>query len=225
MEVGGHARWRRYRDDSGNLTRMTTEHSGSWKWEGHEGWLTDTVSGLYTMDLQRGDAGGRITLDGAAQVWSEELFFEQLTLEEGDCAWAPVGALRVRDPSGGWYRVDFGSSCGPCGEATFAGEPAGSVCVDLSEVPARLDEQLRELQEPRRGALPWLVLLAACANEPARHPPRPGPPLGPTPSCRWTRPGCCAASASTCWVASPTRWSSTSCGTTPHSSTPSCAAT
>ena len=28
---------------------------------------------------------------------------------------------------------------------------------------------------PRRGALPWLVLLAACANEPAAPPPPPAP--------------------------------------------------
>lgn len=145
LEVGGHALWRYWRDDSFSVIRITTEHSGSWKWEEHDGWLSQVVSGLYTMDLHRDDNGSlQAIFDGAMQVWGVDFAFDALTLSEA-CDWAPSGAVSVRDPSGAWHRVDYGDTCSPCGQASFRDAPTGEACLDFSGVVDHLLPLMEEL--------------------------------------------------------------------------------
>lgn len=145
FEVGGHALWRFWRDDAFTVNRITTEHSGSWRWEEHDGWLAHTVSGLYQLDLQRDEAGDALAgFEGAARVYDTDLAFDGFVLSEA-CGWAPRGLVSLRDPSGGWTQIDFGSSCAPCGEATFGGAVLGEVCLDVSGLVAGLSPLLEAL--------------------------------------------------------------------------------
>ena len=145
FEVGGHARWRFWRDSSFAVTRITFEHSGSWRWEEHEGWLADTVSGLYQLDLQRDDAGDAVAVfDGALRVYDTDFAFEDFTLAEA-CGWEPSGVVSLRDPSGVWTRVDFGPACAPCAEARFSDASLGEVCLDVSGIVDGLSPLLEEL--------------------------------------------------------------------------------
>ncbi len=145
FEVGGHALWRFWRDESFSVTRITTEHSGSWRWEEHDSWLAHTVSGLYQLDLQR-DAGGDavVTVDGALRVFDTDFAFEDFVLSEA-CGWEPSGVVSLRDPSGVWSRMDFGDACAPCAEARFGEASLGEACLDTSGIVDGLGPLLEEL--------------------------------------------------------------------------------
>jgi len=144
LEAGGHVLYTRTRDAGGRPIAFSTEHQGSWKWDAHDGWLADTVSGLYRSTITRDGDDRVIDLHGAAQIYTVDLAFRSLRLSEA-CGWAPTGRLDVRDPSGGWFQVDFGDACAACGDATFAGEDAGEVCVDLTPVATGFSAQLEAL--------------------------------------------------------------------------------
>ena len=142
--MGGHARWRFWRDSSFAVTRITFEHSGSWRWEEHEGWLADTVSGLYQLDLQRDDAGDAVAVfDGALRVYDTDFAFEDFTLAEA-CGWEPSGVVSLRDPSGvcpGWTSERV---CPVCGGPVLRGS-LGQVCLDVSGIVDSLGPLLEEL--------------------------------------------------------------------------------
>ncbi len=146
FEVGGFVQWMRLRDARFDVARIETQHQGSWHWDGDPIWLDQTVSGRYQIRMERVDGNRQITLTGAARVRGIDLDFQDLLLEEGDCAWAPRGALAVRDPAGGWHRLDFGEACQPCASPSYqGGEPQGEVCVDLAAIPAGLMAELDRL--------------------------------------------------------------------------------
>ena len=144
FEAGGHVLWTRTRDASGDPVAFSTEHQGSWKWDADDRWLGHTVSGLYRATLSRDADGRAIAIHGAAQIYAIDLSFRTVRASEA-CGWAPTGRIDVRDPSGGWFQVDFGETCAACGDATFAGEPAGPVCVDLTPIATGFAAQLEAL--------------------------------------------------------------------------------
>ena len=145
LEAGGHVKWTRIRSATGLVTGFSTEVQGSWRWEGDDAWLAETVSGLYATELGRGEAGRFVEIDGAARVYGVDLAFDGVRIEEGACGWAPTGTLRVRDPSTAWHTVAFGEACTPCGAASFQGAATGEVCVDLAPVADGLAPHLEAL--------------------------------------------------------------------------------
>jgi hypothetical protein len=110
-----------------------TGFRGTWIDESGDGWLTEGVSGAIQVDLSLSPEDAQIDISGAVGFSGIHLYSEQLQLLRS-CDWGMSGDLSIRDPSGGWHRIDFGPSCSPCGELSFEGEPLGEVCPDLSKL-------------------------------------------------------------------------------------------
>lgn len=146
LEVGGHARAAHAVAEDGSSASLWLEHSGTWKWEGHESWLATGASGRFSQTLLRDAAGRTVTIEGAIGFDRTWLAFDHVVLSDGDCAWSGSGAVEVRDPSGAWHRVDLGETCSACGTVTFDGrETLGEACVDLAPIATALDDAWEEL--------------------------------------------------------------------------------
>ena len=130
-----------------------TRHLGTWAYAGHDGLLDAGVSGVLDQWHTRAGDDDTLRVDGSVQFRGASLRFEQLELGlEGACAGEATGALALRAPTGGWYRVALGETCGTCGPAVFEGREAiGEVCVDLSALQGQARE---ELDGVLSGALP-----------------------------------------------------------------------
>jgi hypothetical protein len=137
---------------SGDAERWT-RHLGTWAYAGHDGLLDDGVSGVLDQWHTRSGGEDRLRIDGSVQFRGASLRFDELVVGlDGACEGRATGALALRAPTGGWYRVDMGETCSACGDAVFEGrESLGEVCPDL----AVLTEQgARELAGVVSGALP-----------------------------------------------------------------------
>jgi hypothetical protein len=66
-----------------------------------------------------------------------QLYFESLGFG-GACGEEPTGAVRLRDPDGYWYRLDFGDACTGCGTLAYGDSALGEICVDLTPAAAGL---------------------------------------------------------------------------------------
>jgi hypothetical protein len=137
---------------SGDAERWT-RHLGTWAYAGDDGLLADGVSGV--LDQWHTRAAGQDTLrvDGSVQFSGNSLRFDELEVGlSGACAGKATGALALRAPTGGWYRVDLGQTCGTCGPAVFEQRvELGEVCLDLDAVAA---QGAAELEGAISGALP-----------------------------------------------------------------------
>ena len=140
FEVGGHSIQKTTWPADGSSGTLWLEHSGTWLWQAHESWLQTGASGRFSMTLSRSGSDRVVQVEGAIGFDRTWMAFDELVLAEGGCAWAPTGAIEVRDPSGAWHRVDFGTECTSCGALVFDGDTAlGEVCLDLSTIPLALD--------------------------------------------------------------------------------------
>lgn len=138
----------------GELTSTRTEdgrwtrHLGTWGYSGAGGFLDPGVSGLLDQTLTR-SGGDQVEVDGAVGFGDVSLRFGDFSTG-GDCASGASGELAIRDPSGGWYDLDFGDSCAPCATAVFDERlDIGEVCPDLSGLRAQATAQLDALEARR----------------------------------------------------------------------------
>jgi hypothetical protein len=98
-----------------------------------------TVSGQF-----RWTDGFEGTLTGAAGMDERALAFDDVGFS-GTCG-ANSGALGVRDPGGGWWRVDLADDCSGCGPLSYGGVQMGEVCAG-AQLAERLDTQFRAFAE------------------------------------------------------------------------------
>ena len=75
-------------------------------------------------------AGGFVGFSGAADILGTHIAGHDLVLPDV-CPGKAVGRLSLRDPSGGWYRMDF-ADCSSCAEVYFEGTPMGEGCIDFN---------------------------------------------------------------------------------------------
>ncbi len=143
LEAGGELTFDATRAADGRLSRAT-RHLGSWSYTGGGGARARGVSGLLDQTLTR-DGGDTLVVEGAVGFDGVSLRFDALTLSPG-CPDGATGALSLRDPVAGWYRVDLGEGCSACGPAVFEGRDAiGEVCPDLSALRAQATAELDAL--------------------------------------------------------------------------------
>jgi len=127
----------------GGMHRRGAEMSGSWLWEGHDGWLDQGMSASVSYVVNSAGPARNLVIDGGLTVQGVTLHMDELTFGHG-CPAHPEGDLDVRDPSGSWHRISL-QACEPCGPVSYGGgEPHGEVCFDfdglVEEVIVDLDD-------------------------------------------------------------------------------------
>lgn len=135
LAVGGH--WIHRDEFRPGRIAWEGDISGSWSgaltaqgWldEGFSGWLS--YGGEHFEDAAEGADTSWVT--GTMAEGDTDLAFEDLTFGGEGCEGYPSGAVKLRDPSGYWYKVDFGETCTGCGALSFGTEDLGQeLCVDL----------------------------------------------------------------------------------------------
>lgn len=135
LAVGGH--WDHLVTVADGLETWEASLSGSWRAEPAElPWLEAGLSSwLWYSGARLEDTGAlqSARLHGALAIGETSLYFDELTWSAG-CD-QPTGALRVRDPSGGWFEKPLSADCEPCGPLMFHGEQiTDAACLDLSPV-------------------------------------------------------------------------------------------
>lgn len=150
---GGGDVWSEVSVSSSGDAERWTRHLGTWAYAGDPGLLDEGVSGVLDQWHRRAAGADTLQVDGSVQFRGNSLRFDDLEVGlDGACAGRATGALALRAPTGGWYRVDLGESCGTCATAVFEGrETIGEVCLDLSAVTAQGREELAGVVS---GALP-----------------------------------------------------------------------
>ena len=109
------------------------DFSGSWRFTGGSDWFAYGFSGtVFTQVIP----GLFIQAAGAIDVMGTHLAMHELLLLES-CEGGAQGALSLRDPNGGWYRLDF-EPCTPCASVTFEDGPMDDACVDFSAFTERV---------------------------------------------------------------------------------------
>jgi hypothetical protein len=114
--------------DGGWNTRWT----GIWSLEGDEGWLGHGVGAWWTESGGEGPQGPWVELADGLTYGDVSLWFDRLRHDLGTCPDGASGVLRVRDPSGGWFSLDYGDTCAPCAALSFEGEPLGESCPAIA---------------------------------------------------------------------------------------------
>jgi hypothetical protein len=110
------------------------EMYGSWLWEGGDPWLASGFSGVLSIEVME-EYGIRVS--GSAQIEGTSWSANELMLDNA-CDRGPSGQLGLRDPSGGWYTLDF-TDCAPCATVQFEGAALGSTCVDFEPFIAAVE--------------------------------------------------------------------------------------
>ncbi|MEC7947859.1 MAG: hypothetical protein VX265_09850 [Myxococcota bacterium] len=130
-----------------------TRHLGTWAYAGDSGLLDQGVSGVLDQWHSREAGEDRLIVDGSVQFRGSSLRFDNLELGLGGaCEGKASGAIALRAPGGGWYRIELGDTCAACGQAVFEGREAiGEVCPDFT---AMTEQGVRELTGIVSGALP-----------------------------------------------------------------------
>jgi hypothetical protein len=99
-------------------------------WEGDPGPLHDGLSASLDGSLSRGAGRQALEVNGSVAFAGYAFAFRRAGFAT-DCV-GGSGSVELRDPSLGWHRLDFGSTCTPCGTWSFEGAEMGELCVDLS---------------------------------------------------------------------------------------------
>jgi len=107
------------------------EISGTWRFEGAEGWMDQGVSAIWSGQLGEDAAGASVSLDGGISVHGEALLFREISAQSGTCGGHPAGSMLAQDTGGGWFELTFGGDCDGCGALAWAGEEVGTICVDM----------------------------------------------------------------------------------------------
>ena len=147
LHVGGHIKESWTPSEDGDSITVKTDFEGSWLWEGDDRWLAQTLSGKLSAILEQSAEQTRFGLNGALGFYETYWFFEDLVLESSeDCGWSAEGAVSLRDPGGGWSRVELTGSCDPCGLAIFeADEELGEACLPVDLFVSSIDGWLEGL--------------------------------------------------------------------------------
>ncbi len=103
------------------------DFTGSWRYTGGSDWFAYGFSGRIALQII---PGLFVQAEGAIDVMGTHLAMHELYLFE-TCDGGAQGAVSLRDPNGGWYRLQF-EECTPCGELTFEDTPMGEGCVDFA---------------------------------------------------------------------------------------------
>jgi hypothetical protein len=131
LEGGGHAA--RVQGDTVWISEMV----GSWRWTDGPDWLSHGYSGNIVIEHI---AGIVTSMKGAADINGTYVTAHELAWPNS-CNGGASGALSLRDPTGGWYRIEF-EDCSTCGDLSFEGLAMGEVCLDfspfLTEISSRL---------------------------------------------------------------------------------------
>lgn len=130
FEVGGH--WGMMVIEEEGATTWDGYFNGTWRErESDWTWLQTGASGWFTYyGANEDDGDRRAWIDGSYATGGNYLLFEDVGLGLDGCEGVPSGAFGVLDPSGGWWKLDFGD-CVPCGSLSFEGEAVESECVEL----------------------------------------------------------------------------------------------
>lgn len=104
---------------------------GEWSYPGgSSGWMDSGISAYLSETSGQVEDFSWIQLDGGLTYRGKSYWFDRLALQV-DCP-TGQGSLRIRDPSGGWYTLDYGEGCPPCPDLSFEGNPIVSeVCPDF----------------------------------------------------------------------------------------------
>ena len=130
-------------EGGGHAVRVTNESlwmgelAGSWRWTGGPEWLAYGYSGNLVIEYFQSIF---IYMRGAVDINGTYITAHDLAWYTA-CDGGVEGALSLRDPSGGWYRIEF-EACTPCGNLSFQGNDMGEVCVDFSDFITAITERL-----------------------------------------------------------------------------------
>ena len=103
------------------------EMAGSWRWTGGSDWLVHGYSGNLTQQVI---AGSHISFSGSADISGTHITGHDLVLPDA-CPGMARGGLSLRDPGGGWYRLQF-EDCTRCAPLHFEETTMDEVCIDFS---------------------------------------------------------------------------------------------
>ncbi len=131
LDAGGHA------IALSNPNMWIGELVGSWHFGQGSPWLIHGYSGHLVVEVIR-DTMSRVR--GAIDVNGTHLAARDLVLS-ASCGYGPIGGLSLRDPNGGWYRMDF-TECNDCAVVSFEGTDIGEACVDFGPLVENLGERL-----------------------------------------------------------------------------------
>jgi len=131
LEGGGHAA--RVKNNGIWIGAM----AGSWRWTAGADWLSYGYSGNLVIESIESLF---ISMEGAVDINGTYITAHNL-IWYNVCDGGTEGALSLRDPSGGWYRIEF-EACTPCGNLTFQGSDMGEVCIDFSNFITAITERL-----------------------------------------------------------------------------------
>ncbi len=117
---------------AGELEQATnpTDHSfaikltGTWGYAKEQGWLSSVPSLALWLE---GDAD-HLRANGGWSTPAAILYFEGFQ-SGSDCA--HTGLMKLQDPQGAWYTLDYGTDCDACGPLSYAGTAMGEVCVPV----------------------------------------------------------------------------------------------
>jgi hypothetical protein len=94
---------------------------------------------MFRVEGARDSESFSFTVDGGVAFSGVEVFYEALQMDS-TCPDGARGVLHLRDPSGGWFRLDLEDDCGACGALSFEGEPLDELlCLDFSPFFAAYD--------------------------------------------------------------------------------------
>lgn len=111
-----------------------TDILGTFRYPGSAPWLSKGASAVAQMVLRTTSTGeSTVQIDGGLgtgdiDLWMRELRFGAEVCQNGE----PAGRIDVRDPSGAWWSLDFGTICSGCGALAYATLDAADACVDLT---------------------------------------------------------------------------------------------
>lgn len=144
--------------EGGGAVSLLVEHRGESmaiesRFGGHfvdpafDGLIGAGVSGMMTAtgSFVRHD-GYEGILDGSTAGGGAMVDLEDITFTR-KCT-GPSGTLSVRDPSGGWWRVDLPDDCGGCGPLSWNDEVVGESCAGLALATAVHDTLDAALDNP-----------------------------------------------------------------------------
>lgn len=133
FEAGGVTGFQAQVDESSRTALV--ELTGSWVYPPSPHWLGEGYSGTLKIAAREGSGEDRrLNVSGGWQRPDSALYTPELLLDSTVCPEAaPTGTVQLRDPSGGWWTVDFGDACSGCGTLAWAdGTEHGEVCPTLS---------------------------------------------------------------------------------------------
>ncbi len=131
LDFGGQMVWSGRTGDGGRLSVMA-QASGTFVYPAGSPWLAAGVSTVLDMQLEvRADEAPRLVLNGGIGTEGVDLWLDALVFGEGCADGGPTGAVRVRDPSGAWWTIDFADRCDGCATLSYPGLADAEVCPDL----------------------------------------------------------------------------------------------